>query len=76
LFGVVHHFLLARWSPERIALKLARIYPKGYKSVSVPGTHLSSMADTMVSGYSLIAMPCCHSLYSTPQYRSMNFSAG
>jgi IS30 family transposase len=32
LFGVVHHFLLARWSPEQIALTLARIYPKGHKS--------------------------------------------
>ena len=29
---MVHHFLLARWSPEQIALTLARIYPKGHKS--------------------------------------------
>ena len=32
LFGVVHHFLLVHWSPEQIALTLARIYPKGHKS--------------------------------------------
>jgi IS30 family transposase len=32
LFGLVQHFLLARWSPEQIALTLARIYPKGHKS--------------------------------------------
>ena len=32
LFGVIHHFLLAHWSPEQIALTLARIYPKGHKS--------------------------------------------
>ena len=32
MFGVVHHFLLAHWSPEHIALTLARIYPKGHKS--------------------------------------------
>jgi IS30 family transposase len=32
LFGLVQHFLLARWSPEQIALRLARIYPKGHKS--------------------------------------------
>ena len=32
LFGVVHHFLLAHWSPEQIALTLARIYPKSHKS--------------------------------------------
>jgi IS30 family transposase len=28
LFGVVHHFLKKRWSPEQIALTLASIYPK------------------------------------------------
>jgi transposase, IS30 family len=28
LFGVVHHFLKERWSPEQIALTLASIYPK------------------------------------------------
>ena len=32
LFGVVHHFLLALWSPEQIALTLACIYPKAHKS--------------------------------------------
>jgi IS30 family transposase len=32
LFGLVQHFLLVRWSPEQIALTLARIYPKGHKS--------------------------------------------
>jgi IS30 family transposase len=32
LFGLVQHFLLAHWSPEQIALTLARIYPKGHKS--------------------------------------------
>ena len=32
LFGMVHHFLLARWPPEKIALTLASIYPKGHKS--------------------------------------------
>jgi IS30 family transposase len=31
LFGLVQHFLLARWSPEQIALTLARIYPKCHK---------------------------------------------
>lgn len=31
LFGVVHHFLLQRWSPEQIALALARLYPKGHE---------------------------------------------
>ena len=32
LFGVVHHFLFVHWSPEQIALTLARIYPKSHKS--------------------------------------------
>ena len=31
LFGVVHHFLNQRWSPEQIALTLASIYPKGHE---------------------------------------------
>ena len=31
LFGVVHHFLKERWSPEQIALTLAGIYPKGHE---------------------------------------------
>ena len=31
LFGVVHHFLCNRWSPEQIALPLAHIYPKGHE---------------------------------------------
>jgi len=31
LFGVVHHFLKERWSPEQIALTLASIYPKGHE---------------------------------------------
>ena len=31
LFGVVHHFLNQRWSPEQIALTLASIYPKGHR---------------------------------------------
>jgi IS30 family transposase len=32
LFGLVHHFLLARCLPEQFSLKLALIYPKGHKS--------------------------------------------
>ena len=32
LFGVVHHFLLARWSPEQISLPLICIHPKGHES--------------------------------------------
>jgi transposase, IS30 family len=31
LFGVVHHFLSERWSPEQIAITLASIYPKGHE---------------------------------------------
>ena len=31
LFGVVHHFLNQRWSPEQIELTLASIYPKGHE---------------------------------------------
>lgn len=31
LFGVVHHFLSIRWSPEQIALTLAHTYPKGHE---------------------------------------------
>ncbi len=31
LFDVVLHLLRQRWSPEQIALTLARIYPKGYE---------------------------------------------
>jgi transposase, IS30 family len=31
LFGVVRHFLRQRWSPERIALALAHLYPKGHE---------------------------------------------
>ncbi len=31
LFGVVQHFLRTRWSPEQIALTLARLYPKGHE---------------------------------------------
>ena len=31
LFGLVRHFLALRWSPEQIALTLARIYPKGHE---------------------------------------------
>jgi len=30
LFGVVHHTLMLRWSPEQISLTLASIYPKGH----------------------------------------------
>jgi len=30
LFGVAHHFLNQRWSPEQIALTLASICPKGH----------------------------------------------
>lgn len=30
---------------------------------------------TSISGYSMIATTCCHTLYSTPRFRSMNFSA-
>ena len=31
LFGVVQHFLQLRWSPEQIALTLARIHPKSHE---------------------------------------------
>lgn len=31
LFDVVQHLLRQRWSPEQIALTLARIYPKGHE---------------------------------------------
>ena len=31
LFGLVQHLLGQRWSPEQIALTLARIYPKGHE---------------------------------------------
>lgn len=31
LFDVVQHLLQQRWSPEQIALTLARIYPKGHE---------------------------------------------
>jgi hypothetical protein len=30
---------------------------------------------TRITGHSLIATPCCHTQYSTPQYGSINFSA-
>lgn len=30
LFGLMRHFLGKRWSPEQIALTLARIFPKGH----------------------------------------------
>lgn len=32
LIAAVHHFLRLRWSPQQIALTLARIYPKGHPS--------------------------------------------
>lgn len=31
LFGVVQHLLQLRWSPEQIALVLARVHPKGHE---------------------------------------------
>lgn len=31
LFALMHHFLGQRWSPEQIALTLARIFPKGHE---------------------------------------------
>ncbi|MFC7411888.1 IS30 family transposase, partial [Hydrogenophaga atypica] len=31
LFGAVRHFMSERWSPQQIALTLARIYPKGHE---------------------------------------------
>jgi IS30 family transposase len=31
LFGLVRHCLHQRWSPEQIALALARVYPKGHE---------------------------------------------
>ena len=31
LFGVVQHLLCQRWSPEQIALTMARIYPQGHE---------------------------------------------
>lgn len=31
LFGLMRHFLGERWSPEQIALTLARIFPKGHE---------------------------------------------
>jgi IS30 family transposase len=31
LFGMVHTLLCSRWSPEQIALTLARLYPKGHR---------------------------------------------
>lgn len=31
LFGLMRHFLGQRWSPEQIALTLARIFPKGHE---------------------------------------------
>ncbi|MEY4717570.1 MAG: hypothetical protein RL563_188 [Pseudomonadota bacterium] len=31
LFGVVHHFLKQRWSPEQIALAQSALYPKGHE---------------------------------------------
>lgn len=31
LFGAVEHFLRLRWSPEQVALALARLYPKGHE---------------------------------------------
>ena len=31
LFGAVRHFLQSRWSPEQIALTLARLFPKGHE---------------------------------------------
>lgn len=31
LWGLVVHFLRVRWSPEQIALTLARLYPKGHE---------------------------------------------
>jgi len=31
LFGLVRHWLHQRWSPEQIALALARVYPKGHE---------------------------------------------
>ena len=31
LFGLMRHFLCERWSPEQIALTLARIFPKGHE---------------------------------------------
>lgn len=31
LFGLMRHFLAKRWSPEQLALTLARIFPKGHE---------------------------------------------
>jgi len=31
LFGLMRHFLGHRWSPEQLALTLARIFPKGHE---------------------------------------------
>jgi IS30 family transposase len=31
LFGLMRHFLSVRWSPEQIALTLARIFPRGHE---------------------------------------------
>lgn len=31
LIAAVHHFLRLRWSPQQIALTLARIHPKGHE---------------------------------------------
>ena len=31
LFGIVHHLLCIRWSPEQISMTLSATYPKGHE---------------------------------------------
>jgi hypothetical protein len=48
LFGVVHHFLNRRWSPEQIALTLASIYTKGHELATTKGIDAGLMGDLMM----------------------------